>query len=515
MTNATDAISDRIRVVVVVVVVLMAGVGGVVAGSDRVTTSRSAVESASSGPLTLETAPLSTFDELLSVDQINERATNERDAAIASGDVLILNFTDPELQSAMLKGTAKGIQPTARDLLSSDQFDLLVRQTDAESNAKQLNLSAGIYNGTARLVTGEQRTYLLIDTGGAMFDTGGKTVAAEPTESFEASVTWKTDGEMHNATESFEITPRTATFDTQDEEKVIVSASKHQRISGSTTLAPGSKLQVRARSTGPSAFIITKTTRVNPGGDFSLEFDFSNVGGNVSFELNVMNPGIESPTNGFITQSPTATVVVENQVFESTENQTVITQNSRLDNGGFVTIHDKSYLDENISYNESLRAVKKVNKNQTAVRIPLDKPYRKNGTLIVVPHFDTNDNGKFEYRSNNGTVDRPYLGPDKEPIVTSASVTIEQPTGMSANSKENASYAASANSNQKGANGATNKEERASNNADGKTKAGGGTSGDGTTGGSELGSLLPAVAVIGGGLLLGFLIAVLVLRWKR
>lgn len=513
MMNATDAISDRLRVVVVVVV-LMAGVGGVIAGSDRVTSLRSsAVDTDSTEPLRLESAPRSTFNELNSVEDIDKNASADRDAAIASGDVLILNFTDPELQSAMIQGKTKATVPTVRDLLSSDQFDLLLRQTDAESNAKQLNLSAGINNGATKLVTGGGKTYMLIDTRSAVFDSRGNTVAASPSETFKARVKWEEGGTERNASTTFDITPRTAEFDAPDGE-IIVSASKHQTISGSTTLAPGSKLTVRVRSDGPSAFIFTNTTRVERDGNFSLEFDFSNVGSNVSFKLNVMTPDIESPSNGFITQSPIATVVVEDQVFKNTENQSVRIRISRFDKGGFVTIHDKSYLNENIGYNESLRGVLKVTANQTSVQIPLDRPYRDNGTLIVVPHFDTNENDKFEYRSNGGAVDRPYLGPDKEPIVTSASVTIRPPNGLSASSKA-ATDVPQSHSSQKDASGAMNEEAKESKNANVKTTAGGGTSSDGVAGSSEIGSFLPAVAVIGGGLLLGFLITVLVLRWKR
>ena len=62
----------------------------------------------------------------------------------------------------------------------------------------------------------------------------------------------------------------------------------------------------------------------------------------------------------------------------------------------------------------------------TNVRITLDRPYTHNGTVIIVPHLDTNNNTKYDFITSSGREDRPYLGTDGDPIVASANVTVGQ-----------------------------------------------------------------------------------------
>jgi hypothetical protein len=123
-----------------------------------------------------------------------------------------------------------------------------------------------------------------------------------------------------------------------------------------------------------------------------------------------------------------ATVTFENQ---SSDGRTVVVDSVTLPEGGFVTIHDATLLEGNVV--GSVIGVTGpfepgVHENVT---VPLftvpggpDGPeLTEDGTLIAMPHLDTNANGLYEFVISDGADDGPYLD-NGSAVTDSANVTV-------------------------------------------------------------------------------------------
>jgi len=91
----------------------------------------------------------------------------------------------------------------------------------------------------------------------------------------------------------FELVERDVTFNTNADDEVVVGAASEQTISGTTTLAPGAEITVRARATGDNPFLKTADVTVGTDGAFEGTFDFSDASNGTEFEVTVPNEGVE------------------------------------------------------------------------------------------------------------------------------------------------------------------------------------------------------------------------------
>jgi hypothetical protein len=93
---------------------------------------------------------------------------------------------------------------------------------------------------------------------------------------------------------------------------------------------------------------------------------------------------------------------------QSTDGTAVVVDSARLDDGGFVTIHDSTLLDGDalgsvVGVSEVLDAGSYEN-----LTVELDDPLVEGDTLIAMPHRDSNDDGSYGFVETGGDVDGPY-----------------------------------------------------------------------------------------------------------
>jgi PGF-CTERM protein len=123
-----------------------------------------------------------------------------------------------------------------------------------------------------------------------------------------------------------------------------------------------------------------------------------------------------------VSAAPTASVSISDQ---TTDGSTVTVGSASLSQGGFVTIHDGSLLD-----GATLDSVRGTSEYLDAgmhsdVEVSLDTPYEEDGTVIAMPHLDTNDNEAYDFVSSEGTDDGPYTNANGDIVLDDAALTVE------------------------------------------------------------------------------------------
>ncbi|MFT4947643.1 MAG: hypothetical protein ACI8TL_001891 [Natronomonas sp.] len=93
---------------------------------------------------------------------------------------------------------------------------------------------------------------------------------------------------------------------------------------------------------------------------------------------------------------------------QSSDGTTVTVDSARLDEGGFVTIHDSR-----LTNGEPLASVRGTSEylgvgTVQNLEIELDDPLEEGDTLIAMPHRDSNDNETYDFVESEGNDDPPY-----------------------------------------------------------------------------------------------------------
>ncbi|MFB6281184.1 MAG: PGF-CTERM sorting domain-containing protein [Haloferacaceae archaeon] len=119
---------------------------------------------------------------------------------------------------------------------------------------------------------------------------------------------------------------------------------------------------------------------------------------------------------------------------QSTGGNAVVVDSVYVPNGGFVTIHDATLADG--ATFDSVRGTSAYLEPglHRSVRVSLDDPVNDTGTLIAMPHRDTNDNEAYDFVSSDGENDGPYTDDgavtDGAEVTVSAAVSLaDQPSG--------------------------------------------------------------------------------------
>jgi hypothetical protein len=125
-------------------------------------------------------------------------------------------------------------------------------------------------------------------------------------------------------------------------------------------------------------------------------------------------------------------VAFENQ---TTEGETVVVEEVTLEDDGFVAIHNASLLDGNtlgsvVGVSAYLEAGTHEDVEVTLFEGVEGAEYdrsalEEDGTLIAMPHRDTNSNEEYDFVASEGSEDGPYTM-DGEAVVDSAALTVEQ-----------------------------------------------------------------------------------------
>ena len=147
-------------------------------------------------------------------------------------------------------------------------------------------------------------------------------------------------------------------------------------------------------------------------------YDFVTSGGNADgpylFDGNAVTDNADVQIN------TAAAVKMDNQ---TSDGSSVTVDFARLDDGGFVTIHDDTLLD-----GDALGSVRGTSDyldsgTHEDVTVSLDDPVSGESTLIAMPHRDTNGNQTYDFVSSEAGADGPYTD-DSGAITNAASVQV-------------------------------------------------------------------------------------------
>jgi hypothetical protein len=132
-------------------------------------------------------------------------------------------------------------------------------------------------------------------------------------------------------------------------------------------------------------------------------------------------PTNETETGLTASQSTNATVNFSDQ---PSTGESVLVSNVTLPEGGFVVIHDESLLEGDVT--ESVIGASEFLDAGTHenVRIEFDEPIG-NGTVIAMPHRDTDNDENFRFVETDGSVDGPYTV-NETAVTDPANVTIQE-----------------------------------------------------------------------------------------
>ena len=268
------------------------------------------IEERSTDSLTVHTAPSREFTRLNNLERILERADNgwvteSDEIAIAPSDRADGRQGDAivhELSASGLEGYLAATGTTSvGEFATSDEFTLSMWQLNPSQNRLPKTLSEETGADAFHLVADPANNtyYIVAKSDRLAFDRtvespGSATGLTEGDGDFElrrgdefnVSVTTTSTfenyfirgGEAGNQTVSdeFDVVDRTLSFDTIGG-NVTVDAVENAEITGVTSVAPGTELNVRARATGESPFLMTNRTRIDADGEFAAIFDFSDV----------------------------------------------------------------------------------------------------------------------------------------------------------------------------------------------------------------------------------------------
>lgn len=380
--------------------------------SSTETTDRIVLEAVTTGSV-----PGSEFEDVQTVTDVSTLTTETE--TVASEDVLVLEVTSAGLSNAL---TASDTDPNAR-LLELVQSGVLEVQIANSASNTTLDLSATDEAGGLRVIPEAEGSdvNLLIDTERTVFEANTTGVTAG-----ELDVEIDSQETDEPVSESVSVTPREASFETGSDGKISLTADSNRTITGDTTVAPNTNLTIHIRSNEEATFNITRTARVSEDGSFSFRVDFGNVTKGTQFEMLIPDEGFseEATTQGVLTATSTASIQLTAQQFESDDSQTVTVKSANLSEGGFLVVYNQSFLTQNRSEaQESYQGVSEYRQpgSHSDVEIPLDGDYEGEGTVIVVPYIDTNDNE--EYDSHNASIDGPYRGADDGAIIAVANAS--------------------------------------------------------------------------------------------
>ncbi len=131
-------------------------------------------------------------------------------------------------------------------------------------------------------------------------------------------------------------------------------------------------------------------------------------------------------------QTPNATMVFTDQ----TTNGTTVQLNSvNLSQGGFVAIHNASLTAENDTVGSVIGVSERLSPGpHQDVQVRLyavagrefnQSRLRTNESLTAMVHFDSNENGQFDFVRTNGSVDGPYVE-GTQAVVESAEISVSR-----------------------------------------------------------------------------------------
>jgi hypothetical protein len=364
-------------------------------------------------------APKKEFDEYYTVSDVRSAVADEGDReSIALGDVLVMGIQKSGLSGVLATGDDPLQQLLAHN---GSAFSLTIKQQDPKTNqtAKILDLGETIRRDRLEIFRDEENAvvYLLGRTDELIFRDGPagvkNTVAAG--DQFEAELTLLRSGSLVESEQTsettFETVERAADF-RHDGNMVTVQSKFDQSINGSTTVAPGTKLEVRARNRETDQFLKRTTVEVSPEQTFESTFDFADVGRNTTFRLNVT--GIpDADTVGIVGEPLRASVSFDKQRMQ---NDTISLSSVTLSHGGYFALRNDSTSGAVVGISQTLSPGRHSN-----VTVPISQQWNGSKTLVAVPYYNRTG-------VNRTSVQRSDVGYQRGGSIRSDAATITRPS---------------------------------------------------------------------------------------
>ena len=362
------------------------------------------VEKRDLGGATTHVAPGELDLSEATVDDLRDGTTARN--AVARGDYAVVRFDGAGLEGAT--------NESALDFTGgpdAEGVEVRFTRTDTGPNVEKSFLAAPANGTTAFSTFGED------DDGGdeaifLVWNTGALAPSEDP-RSYEVTMTLR---EEYNelvtedttvASTDVTVVPPSFSLSASPGFTIHPWNESSLELSGETNLAPGTTLDVRARSEAPDTFLQPHETTVTENGTFGATFEFADASRGTAFPLWVL--GYRERTERTVTlQAEAANVTFRDQTTGGTG---VTVESVTLSAGGFVVIQDEvvgtrgasSYLPPG---------------THRGVRVPLVPTLGTNATMYAVPYADRNENGTFD-----SNVDKAYA-PNKTPVLSTANVTL-------------------------------------------------------------------------------------------
>lgn len=394
------------------------------------------LEPRSTNGVTVWTADERVEPRIASADDITAMAGDEivRDDTIANSDLLIVQIEASGLEGVFAGQDATGPREQFYDAVAAGTVSLTHEQISGSGpNTGRESLSVNRRETADRVTVrfdAQSDTYYVIQdlgtesvfTAGQRFETTFRVAAQHQSEAAYGLVTPEggtfTDETVDTA---FEVRESGIEFNTAVSGDVDVRADTGQPISGTTSLAPGSALDIRLQTKSGAAtpFILEREAVVQQDRTWVETVDFSAYQEGVEFTIDVAHNGNEvtATEDGKLTDRPTVGRLSFSD--QETRGELVTVDAAQLSAGGFVVLREGAPDGPVIGVSSPLDP----GETQTDLRIPLSDPLDTAVRIYATAHLDTDADGEFDFISSDGTQDGPYER-NGSPVTRTATVQL-------------------------------------------------------------------------------------------
>lgn len=399
--------------------------------------------------LNVSTAPADlTLSELEDIEEANANGDLTEDTTIAEKDLIVNTVKATGVFGAIANGSGDATEVDGaglRTMVDQGTISLEMEQSNEDINTKpkEFDLQTSMNQGAVDFIADEDNgtMYLVVDSEDAVFRRGGRNdvFRARSGDKFDAlfnvsknSLLVDEDAEENESvTDSFQMVDREGEFDLDNQGLITVWSPDNTKITGTTTIAPGSEVRVRARATGDSPFLKTTRTDVKADGTFSADFNLSDVEPVANFTATLNGPEQQlDEDDGQVVARPTAKVTMNDQTVQADQpgRQTLVVASVSMNKGGFVTIHDQTLQDGQTFASVRGSSAYLTPGQHSDVQVKLDDNIQESQTVFAMPHRDTDGDTAYTFVQTKGKNDAPYTKPAGGIVTDSASITVETPT---------------------------------------------------------------------------------------
>lgn len=378
------------------------------------------------------TAPAAAIDGSTDLSDFESRAGDDLTIAdeIAEGDVLVTSIEASGLEGVFRAqdgddATAKFYRAVNNDIITLNHTHLVDGATNRQTDTITVN-SRETLGDVAMIPDYENDVYYVVhDTSAEERFQAGRSFRTQFTveSRFESEANFglvapTSSGEFEDevVADEFDMVRPSIDISTTPQDLVEVQAEPRQAVSGTSTYAPGTVLEVRLQAkTGSSSQFIIGPEEITVQRDGTWQFidDFSQYNVGSKFTVRVQKGDNEPLTaDGEIRGEPEVRTLEFND--QEVLGQVVRITEVELNLGGFLAIREGSADGPLLGASEYIEE----SSPEQNLRVILDEPLASGTTLVAVPHVDSNNNQEFDPETD----DR-YTG--GSPVTDSARVTLE------------------------------------------------------------------------------------------